>query len=156
MAARGSRERTLKILASIAPEIKKAVRVQIEKQAGAIVDMQQRLVPKDSGALRDSIRYQMGDVALDSSANLASGAAGKGDPDLTATVIAGDRDAYYARFVEFGTAPHVNGGKFAGTDNPGTSARPFFYGPFRANRKRAKSAVSRAIGKAVKKAVNQA
>lgn len=155
MATRGSRERTLKILAAIPKEIRKGVRVQIEKQAGSIVDTQKRLVAEDSGALRDSIRYQMGDVELASSANLASGAAGKGDPDLTATIIAGDRDAYYARFVEFGTAPHTNGGKFAGTDHPGTAAKPFFYAPFRANRKRAKAAVSRAIGKAVKAAVSK-
>jgi len=30
-----------------------------------------------------------------------------------------------AGFVEFGTSPHINGGKFAGTSHPGTSPRPF-------------------------------
>lgn len=34
-------------------------------------------------------------------------------------------EAFYARFVEFGTAPHINGGRFAGTMNPGTPPRPF-------------------------------
>lgn len=155
MATRGSRERTLKILAAVAPEIRKAVRPVIEKQAGNIVEMQKRLVAVDKGDLRDSIRYEMGDVTISSSANLASGKAGQGDPDLTATVIAGDEEAFYARFEEFGTAPHENKGAFAGTQHPGTSAQPFFYAPFRANRKRAKSAVSRAISKAVKKAANK-
>lgn len=154
MASRGSRERTLKILSAIPVSIRQAVRPAIEKQAGAIVDMQKRLVATDSGALQKSIRYEMGDVSLASSANLASGASGKGDPDLTATVIAGDSEAFYARFVEFGTSPHVNKGKFAGTENPGMAAQPFFYGPFRANKKKAKAAVSRAIGKAVKASVS--
>jgi HK97 gp10 family phage protein len=155
MARRGSRERTLAILTAIPKEIKKAVRAEIEKQAGSIVDSQKRLVAEQSGDLRDSIRFQMGNVELDSSANLASGKAGQGDPDLTATIIAGDRKAFYARFVEFGTAPHENGGEFAGTQHPGTAPQPFFYGPFRSNKKRAKSAVSRAISKAVRAAVNK-
>lgn len=33
--------------------------------------------------------------------------------------------AFYARFVEFGTAPRINGGKFAGTQHPGTAPQPF-------------------------------
>lgn len=33
--------------------------------------------------------------------------------------------AFYARFVEFGTAPHINGGRFSGTQHPGTSPQPF-------------------------------
>lgn len=155
MARRGSRERTLKILAAIPKEIRKAVRPVIEKQASSIVEMQKRLVAVDKGDLQDSIHYEMGDVTLASSANLASGKAGQGDPDLTATIIAGNQDAFYARFEEFGTAPHENGGAFAGTQHPGTAPHPFFYGPFRANKKKAKSAVSRSISKAVKAAANK-
>lgn len=33
--------------------------------------------------------------------------------------------AFYARFVEFGTAPRINGGRFAGTQHPGTAPQPF-------------------------------
>lgn len=32
---------------------------------------------------------------------------------------------YHAHLVEFDTAPHINGGKFAGTKHPGTKAQPF-------------------------------
>lgn len=30
-----------------------------------------------------------------------------------------------AGYVEFGTAPHINKGRYAGTENPGTPPRPF-------------------------------
>lgn len=33
--------------------------------------------------------------------------------------------AYHAHLVEFGTAPHINGGRFAGSQHPGTSPQPF-------------------------------
>ena len=34
-------------------------------------------------------------------------------------------DAFYARFVEFGTGPRINGGIFAGSKHPGTRPQPF-------------------------------
>jgi HK97 gp10 family phage protein len=34
-------------------------------------------------------------------------------------------EAYQAHLVEFGTAPHINAGKFAGTKHPGTAPQPF-------------------------------
>lgn len=76
---------------------------------------------------------------------------GRGAGNLQITVFAGGGDAYYARMIEFGTAPHLNGGRFAGSKHPGTAAQPFFFPAFRANRRRAKSRVSRAINKAAKK-----
>lgn len=38
--------------------------------------------------------------------------------------LLGDKGRH-GHLVEFGTAPHINGGVFAGTQNPGTAARPF-------------------------------
>lgn len=35
------------------------------------------------------------------------------------------REIWYAKFVEFGTKPHVNGGKFAGSRHPGSAPDPF-------------------------------
>jgi HK97 gp10 family phage protein len=69
-------------------------------------------------------------------------------------IVAGDAKAWYARLVEFGTAPHVNGGRFAGTLHPGASPRPFFYPVFRANRRRARSRLTRAIRKGIKEAAS--
>jgi len=187
MAEDGRRQKALAVLAAVPDRIRKEVRKAIEKQLAEIVAAQKRAAPVESGALRDSIRYVMGDVDVASSANLTAtsgkrskgskfaGSAGgviRGDADLTGTVIAGNRDAFYARFVEFGTAPHplhagfrveakgfAVGGKRVKVRrkgppvmHPGARARPFFYGPFRARRKIARSAVSRAIGQAVKDA----
>jgi len=193
MAEDGRRAKALAVLAAVPDRIRKEVRKTIEKQLAAIVAAQKRAAPVESGALRESIRYVMGDVDVASSANLTAtsgkrskgsrfaGSAGgviRGDPDLTGTVIAGDREAFYARFVEFGTAPHslVKGNLVEDMvsvttkkgvtyrmkvkrwtrpmekGHPGAQARPFFYGPFRARRKIAKTAVARAIGRAVKDA----
>lgn len=193
MARKGSRERTLAILAAVPKAIRKDVRKVIEQKAAEIVAEQKSQVPVRTGGLKKSIRYEMGDVSLSSSANLSgtsgtrtkgsryNGSAGgkiAGDADLTATIIAGDREHWYARFVEFGTAAHSlqkkevvlswvdvvrNGIRYrqrvrhktafgAPETHPGSAPHPFFYGPFRANKKRIKSVVSRAIGKAVKAA----
>lgn len=75
------------------------------------------------------------------------------DPDLSVTISAGDTDVRYAHLVEFGTRPHINGGKFAGTQHPGTRAQPFFYPGYRANKKAMKSRITRAITRSAKKAV---
>lgn len=148
------RDKTLAKLKAMPLAARAAIRTALKTGSDQIVGMQKRLVPIDSGDLRDSIRAEWGDVALASSANLASAGGGttliKGDPDLTVTIVAGNDTAYYARFVEFGTAPHEQGGWAEGTQHPGTRPRPFFYGPWRASRKRLKGNVSRAINKAAK------
>jgi HK97 gp10 family phage protein len=158
------REKTLAKLAAIPAKVRARLAPAIRKEAAAVVAMQKRLVAVESGGLRDSIRFVAGDVLLDSTANLSgggrrggSGGGGylvKGDPDLSATIIAGDREHFYARFVEFGTSPHPQKGAFKGTTHPGTSAQPFFYGPFRAAKKGIKRRISRETGRAVKEAVS--
>lgn len=59
-----------------------------------------------------------------------------GRHELSIEVKAGDRKVFYAAMVEFGT---VN-----------APAQPFFFGPYRALRKRMRSRTSRAVRKAVK------
>lgn len=73
------------------------------------------------------------------------------DPDLSVTITAGNDFVRYAHLVEFGTAPHVNGGRFAGTNHPGTAAQPFFYPGYRAHKKRVKAKIARATNRAAKK-----
>lgn len=92
-------------------------------RAGAVVvrdEIRQR-APVDSGALRDSIRV--------------TSRVRKGTVSASAKV--GNRDAWYAHLVEFGTRPHVilprrQGGsmQFGGVrtrlvNHPGTQGRPF-------------------------------
>jgi len=125
------------------------VKPAMEQAAQRTVDMMKSLVPAKSGDLRDSIGWTWGDTPR-GAMKIASARVGGGAMQLT--IYAGNEKAFYARWVEFGTAPHVNGGKFKGTDNPGTAAQPFFYPAWRANKKEAVKAFRAAVRKAVAEA----
>lgn len=118
----------------------------IDEGAAEIVAMQKRLVPKRTGALANSIVATKGGGKIAYSQGIGGGQGG--DPDLTVRISAGNSAVRYAHLVEFGTAPHENAGKFAGSDHPGSRARPFFYPPYRALRRRVRSRISRAAKKA--------
>jgi HK97 gp10 family phage protein len=144
MAEMQGRAKALAKLRRIPVVVRADLKAAIRAEAERVSEMQRRLVPEDSGDLKRSIKVAFGNVALASSAALASGG-GQGDPDLTATLLAGDARAFYARFVEFGTAAHEQGGRFKGAQHPGTTPRPFFFGPFRANRSRIKRKIGQAV-----------
>ncbi|AYD00026.1 HK97-gp10 family putative phage morphogenesis protein [Neorhizobium sp. NCHU2750] len=123
------------------------IREAMEQAAGEIVALAKSLVPTDTGSLRDSIGWTWG-RAPRGAMSLASVQMIGGD--LTITIYAGNDEAYYARWIEFGTKEHIAGGKFKGATIPAQPARPFFYVSFRARRKSTKSRISRAITKAAK------
>ena len=110
-----------------------AIRAAMEKQAEAIVDMAKRLVPVATGKLRDSIGWTWG-KAPKGTMTIATVESTGGE--MTLTIYAGNSEAFYGRWVEFGT---VN-----------TPAQPYFYVSYRANRKKAKSAIRRAVTKSAK------
>lgn len=139
-------DRKLKRLPTVARE---PIRLGMEEAADEIVAMMKSLVPKDSGTLRDSIGWTWGKAPKGSM--VMATAKGSLGADLTLTIYAGNSDAYYARWVEFGTAGHTNAGKFAGSDNPGTRAQPFFYVSWRANKRAVKRIVRKASRDAAKK-----
>jgi HK97 gp10 family phage protein len=94
-----------------------------------------------AGALRDSIGWTWGKAPKGATV-VATAKANLGG-DLTITIYAGSRDkglgaddAFYARWVEFGTQK--------------MPAQPYFYVSYRANKKKVKSRVRRAITKAAK------
>ncbi len=130
-------------------EVRSAIKQALAQGADEITDMQKRLVPKKTRKLHDSIKQTYGG-GRERYSSLSVGTGG-GDPDLTVRISAGNSAVRYAHLVEFGTAPHINGGIFKGTKNPGTSAQPFFYPAYRALRKKVKSRISRATTKAAKK-----
>lgn len=108
------------------PDVVQAeIRKAMETSANEIVALAKSLVPVDGGTLRDSIGWTYGDAP--EGAMVLGRVQSSRSGNLVITIYAGGGDAFYARFVEFGTAPHVNGGRFAGSANPGTSAQPFFY-----------------------------
>lgn len=109
--------------------------------------MMQNLVPVDDGELMESIGWTWGTAPKYSQ---RIGTVKSNDGKLTITIYAGNSKVRYAHLVEFGSAPHVNGGMFPGTFNPGAKAQPFFYVSWRAKRRSARARVSRAITKAAK------
>lgn len=110
------------------------------KSADEIVRDMKRLVAKDTGALGDSISWTWGDAPA-GAMTIAQASAGEGTIRLTIYAGTrdkklGDRDAFYARFVEFGTRK--------------MAAKPFFFPAYRSNRKRAANRIKSGIRRAVK------
>lgn len=139
-----SLNRKLKSLPALAEA---AIKVAMEQGADEIVAMMKRLVPVDNGDLRDSIGWTWGDAP---SYSQRIGAVKSKTGNLKITIYAGNSKVRYAHLVEFGSAPHINGGMFTGTQNPGAKAQPFFFVAFRALRRRTKSRITRAINKSAK------
>lgn len=143
------------------PEAAKAeVMAAMEAGAAEVVALAKSLAPVDDGDLRESIGWTWGEppkgaIVIAKSRPLKNGG------DMRITIYAGNDRAFYARWVEFGTAPHsvAKGADRsskrkragAGKMHPGARANPFFFPAYRATRKRLKSRVSRAITKAAKK-----
>lgn len=125
----------------------KAIKEAMEQGANEIVAMMKSLVAVESGDLRDSIGWTWGEKPKYSQA-IAS--VKSSDGKLVLTIYAGNSKVRYAHLVEFATRAHTNGGKFAGSQHPGTSAQPFFFVSFRALRRRTKSRITRAITKSAK------
>jgi hypothetical protein len=108
--------------------------------------MMRRLAVVHSGHLRDSIEVTPADENFALYESVRSRRREK-DPELAAIIHA---DAFYARFVEFGTAPHTNAGEFKGSLNPGTPAKAFFFPSYRARKRSVQNKINRAARKAIK------
>lgn len=142
------------------PEAAKAeIVAAMEAGAAEVVALAKSLAPVDDGDLRESIGWTWGDPPKGAIV-IAKSRPLKNAGDMRITIYAGNDKAFYARWVEFGTAPHsvekgadrsskrkLGGGRM----HPGARATPFFFPAYRATRKRLKSRVSRAITKAAKK-----
>ncbi len=144
--ARGNRfrgkDRFILKLRALKPEVRLEIEKATEANARDMVKTSKGFVPVDEGDLRDSIKAE-----------------GRRDgPAIRWRVVAGDEKAFYARWVEFGTAPgtrvHKKGPRSGmSVDHPGTSANPYFFVAYRALRKRLKGRLSRALTRAKKKAL---
>lgn len=124
---------------------KDLIQTEMAKAAEETVSMMKSLVPvlkepderRRAGALRDSIGWTWGQAPKGSMVIATLKGAGAGG-DLTITIFAGSRDkskgvddAYYARWIEFGTQK--------------MRAQPFFYVSWRANRRGARRKVRKAV-----------
>lgn len=143
-------DRFKKKLAAIPVAARAEIQAALVQSGEEIAGLARSFAPKKSGDLARSIGSTIGQYTPENS-NVRGVQATAGGHDLSVTIHAGDAKAYYAAFVEFGTAPHENGGLFKGSDNPGATAQPFFFPAYRLGKKKAKSRISRAINKAAKK-----
>lgn len=101
----------------------KAVVRRVSKRAlEPVASAARGMVPVRSGALQKSIEVS-GKLskrqAKEARRLMASGAS------AAALLTYVGSNSPVAHLVEFGTAPHVNGGKFKGSHHPGTAPQPF-------------------------------
>lgn len=168
----GMKSLSAKLTKTMPAQVRSRIKQAMAEGADEMVSTMRNLAPvlkepkkgRVKGALRDSIVATMGGGDVPAYAAFRSRKHGKSrnskpidapDPDLAVTITAGNNAVRYAHLVEFGTAPHTNAGKFAGTEHPGTQAQPFFYPGYRANKKRFKSKVRYAIRKGIKEAAGK-
>lgn len=116
------------------------IRRAMETSANEIVALAKNLVPVDKGDLKDSIGWTWG-KAPKGAMTLGKVQSDGVDSEFTITIYAGNSDAYYAQWVEFGTQK--------------MGAQPYFYPSYRALRRRSKSRVTRSVSKAIKKVAAQ-
>ncbi len=99
--------------------IESEMRAAVQAEANTVADAMRRIVAVDQGDLRNSIIVEMDENAL------------------KATISAGGRKAFYARFVEYGTKAK--------------SAQPFFWPTWRSRKQTVKRRLAAAFRKAFKK-----
>lgn len=131
------------------------IRQKMAEAADETVAMMKSLAPvlkepddrRRAGALRDSIGWTWGQAPKGSMVIASMKGAGIGG-DLTITIFAGSRDktrgaddAFYARWVEFGTQ--------------NMPAQPFFYVSWRASRRSARRKVRAAVRSAARQVAAQ-
>jgi hypothetical protein len=148
------RAQVLARLAAIPRHVRKAVGDAMQAGADEITEMQKRFAPvgvrDPKRVLKKSIYNVKGEIP-----GARPDTTIRGDPDLTIHLLAGGASPYtgfvwYARHVEFGTKPHVLGGRFAGRQHPGTRPQPFFFPVYRTMRRRYKARVTRAMRRAIR------
>jgi hypothetical protein len=130
------------------PGIEKAVTDANVKSAGAIVALQKSFAPVDDGDLRDSITMTL--PGGRSPAHSQPGGSVSVPPGAV-LITAGNTKVRYAHLVEYGTAPHPQGGLYEGTVHPGNPPQPYFWPAVRLGRRGARSRASRAINKELKR-----
>ena len=130
-------------LAKIPDIAREAAASAMEECAAEIVAEMKLLVPVDSGDLRDSINWTWGDIPAGSFVvdEIRSGKnAGQQYATLRIKIYAGNREAFYARFIEFGT-------------KTGVKAQPFFFPVWKAKKKEFRRRIRASIRQRIREAL---
>ena len=88
-----------------------------------VAETAKRMAPVDTGGLRDSIVVSTKLTKRQAKEARRENALGR--HGTAAIHVYAGSDLPRAHLVEFGTAPHINGGKFKGSKHPGTAPNPF-------------------------------
>lgn len=131
-------------LARVPDIAREAAAEALEIEAQRVVDAMKAACPVDSGDLKASIGWTWGDPPPGSLVirEIRSGK-GKGDQyaTLSVKIYAGSKKAFYARFVEFGTAT-------------GSPAQPFFFPVWR-DPATGKAKIRRRVAVAVRRRIRE-
>ena len=134
--ARGVLERVLK--RAIAP-MEQAAKSMAPVKSGGLRDSIKTVVVRSSAgksayaaAIREGASADVATAAA-KSANRGAKSAGKG----ASAKVRVQATAPHAHLVEWGTAPHLAGGRFKGADHPGTYAQPFMGPAYNGGRREA-------------------
>lgn len=151
-----------KLTVTIPAAVEKATVDAMEQGAAEMVALMKSLAPKKSGHLANSIGWTWGDAPKGAMALGRMKGRGSKQARKFITIYAGGGDAYYARFIEFGTQSHTIKPKNAPAlhlygdifveevQHPGSNAQPFFYPAYRALRKRVRGRITRQMKKAIR------
>lgn len=148
--------------AAVVTEIEAA----LDKGADEIRDRAKAIAPRDTGELRRAIEVRdtldgfTAGGAVGNFGRMVRGAAGRLQRFIGVFPDVKGAPGWYAAFVEFGTAPRVEGQRYtqasgkrrkAAITHPGTQPRPFLKPAFFSLRRRVVGRINRAIGSAAKK-----
>lgn len=152
-------DRLLRQMAALPDSVRRELSAVLEGGAAEMAGAVRRAASFDARLAR-SVNYcagpAPGTAVLKSNEGDSDRVRIKGEAGLYYTVYAGDKDAFYARWTENGTAPHalVQGADISrnkrqfGVWHPGSQANPFFWPTIRVHRGRQRSKVIRAGRKA--------
>lgn len=140
-------QRLQRRLMAIPEAVREATQTALIAAADDVAAVMKALAPVDDGDLRDSIEVTPGGQATPPHSQPGGATV---VPENAAMITAGNSKVRTAHLVEFGTAPHLAGGKFEGAQHPGTSPQPFFFPAYRFAKKKAARKVKRAMSKAIR------
>lgn len=140
------KDKLLARLKSLSSKVEKELGAAANEAGDDMVGVARHLVPKRTSALAKSITVTYGGQMTPAYSQPGGSTL---VPPTAAMVTAGNNEVRYPHLVEFGTAPHPQGGLGEGTDHPGTAPQPFFFPAYRLIRKRANRKMAKALRKAV-------
>ena len=142
-----------KRLEAIPAAIVAAIQPAVIQSAEELAALAKALAPEDEGDLIASIVVTK---PGEETPPYAEGGGKRRAGANQALVTVGNPEQRHGHLVEFGTAPHINGGQFAGTQHPGTEPQPFLLPSIRLTEARHRRRIGRAIGKVVREAARGA